>query len=327
MSASVGAYYDFQSLATLRTEAVQSPSGAVDEVAAQFESLFVQMMLKSMRDATISGGLFDSHQLDTYQGMFDQQVSLHLSRQGALGLADILVQQLEGQSGASRPGDSETAERIASLIPADGRPVTGEHSVPAPLSSTPADRPVLDSRAGGNWQPATPEEFIRDVWEHAVSAAAKLGVEPRVLVAQSALETGWGKKVIQTRNGGSSLNLFGIKAGADWGGDSASVRTLEFQDGVAAMQKASFRVYDSIGGSFEDYVDFLTSNPRYEAALSNASDSDEFLRGLQNAGYATDPAYADKILDILGRDDYEPVFRELKNREFSSLPSREGNAS
>ena len=324
MSASVDAYYDFQSLATLRTEAVQRPSAAVEEVAAQFESLFMQMMLKSMRDATISGGLFDSHQLDTYQGMFDQQVSLHLSRQGGLGLSDILVEQLEGTSAASsRAENNDALQRVAGLLPADGRSAVNAH---AALASPPAagNPPAIDARGSVDWQPATPEDFIRGVWDHAVSAAAKLGVQPRVLVAQSALETGWGRQVIQTRSGESSLNLFGIKAGADWGGESANVRTLEFQNGVAAMQKASFRVYDSIAGSFEDYVDLLTSNPRYEAALANAPDNGEFLRGLQDAGYATDPAYADKILDILGRADYEPVFRELKNREFSSLPSREG---
>lgn len=167
--------------------------------------------------------------------------------------------------------------------------------------------------AAAAWNPTSPEEFVRGVWDHAVDAAKELGLDPLVLVAQSALETGWGKKVIQSASGGSSLNLFGVKADDSWSSETASVNTLEFQDGVASMEKASFRVYDSIASSFEDYVSFLKSNPRYQHALENVADTKEFLTGLQDAGYATDPGYAEKIMGILGTSTFGSIINELKN--------------
>ena len=147
-----------------------------------------------------------------------------------------------------------------------------------------------------------------------------MGIDPAVLVAQSALETGWGKKVIQADQG-SSFNLFGIKADGRWDGKAATVSTVEFRDGLAVLEKASFRAYDSLSGSFNDYVDFLKSNPRYQQALDKVSDNKEFLAELQDAGYATDPKYAEKILGILGRNNYSSVINELKNSQDLPLSS------
>ncbi|MEZ5569414.1 MAG: flagellar assembly peptidoglycan hydrolase FlgJ [Halioglobus sp.] len=348
-TAGAAAYYDFQGLAALRSDALQRPSQAIGEVAAQFESLFVQMMLKSMRDATIKGGLFDSNQMDTYQSMYDQQVSLHLSTQGGLGLSEILVEQLEGRAGTSAAAErSDKVTELARLLPgareqaAPEMPLTPAQ-MPARATAAPrAEAPsaqygatrqpplvpeFVPARAAsavrgerpGQFAPRSPEEFIRGIWEHAVGAANRLGVEPQVLVAQSALETGWGRKVIRSSSGDSSFNLFGIKAGNEWQGDAATVRTLEFRDGVAALEKAAFRVYDSLAGSFDDYVDFLSGNPRYQSALESAPDSRAFLRGLQDAGYATDPAYAEKILSIINTEAYDAIFSELKNSASLSL--------
>lgn len=317
---STAAYYDFQGLSTLRAKAVQAPTEAIDEVAAQFESIFVQMMLKSMREATIEGGLFDSNQMEVYQSMFDQQVSLQLSNEGVLGLAEILVEQLEGPAAANAEQDNvgdmaplagllTDARRHLSVVSSTESPAvaTVEAVTAANTAAAPSDTVQAD------WQPSSPEEFIRGVWDYAVDAARQLGVDPAVLVAQSALETGWGKRVIQALDGGSSFNLFGVKSGSGWSGKSATVNTVEFRDGVAAMESASFRVYDSLAGSFNDYVDFLKSNPRYQYALEVVADSRDFVNGLQDAGYATDPGYADKIMGIIGTSAYEAVVEELKN--------------
>lgn len=331
-TAGSAAYYDFQGLAALRRDAVARPTQAVGEVAAHFEALFMQMMLKSMRDATIEGGLFESNQLDTYQGMYDQQVSLHLSTQGGLGLSEILVEQLDGGAGSSAATErSQGVGELANLLPAaaaTGMPLSQvrvssaspqavagltAQATAARQSSVPAREATgVRGEAAEVFAPGSPEAFIRGIWEHAVDAGGKLGVNPEVLVAQSALETGWGKKVIRTGSG-SSLNLFGIKAGEEWQGEAATVRTLEFRDGVAALEKAAFRVYDSLAGSFDDYVDFISSNPRYRSALDQASDSAAFVHGLQEAGYATDPAYGAKIMRILDTDTYAAVFNDLKN--------------
>lgn len=302
------AYYDFQSLSALKAEAARAPSQAIKDVASQFESLFMQMMVKSMREATIKGGLFESNQMDLYQSMLDQQVSMQLSAQGGLGLADILVQQLDSPASANSEDAAEAAEKSASSSAASvtslanfisgQRPVAASASIATPVVAEPANAAEVSSTAR-DWRPESIEEFVEGVWEHAVGAAKELGLDPLVLVAQSALETGWGKRIIKAFDGSNSFNLFGIKAGSNWAGGKATVDTLEFRDGVAAKEQANFRVYDSLASSFSDYVSFLKSNPRYQQALEKVGDAREFLQGLQEAGYATDPNYAQKIINII----------------------------
>lgn len=337
-SSNFQSYTDFQALSALRSEAQNAPMEALDDVASQFESLFVQMMLKSMRDATIEGGLFDSNQLELYQQMFDQQISLDISQNGGVGLAETLSSQLGGQK-------STDSGQQAGLQSADLQQTTADEAKPVePLvalnrhvgeikrqvlelyaaandSASHGDNvtPIVDVNAEMNrektqWLPASPEEFIRNIWNHAVDAAKELGLDPAVLVAQSALETGWGKKVIQADQG-SSFNLFGIKADGRWDGEAATVNTVEFRDGLAVMEKASFRAYDSLASAFNDYVDFLKGNPRYQQALDKVTNNEDFLAELQGAGYATDPEYAEKILGILGKGQYSSVINELKNSQ------------
>ena len=169
-----------------------------------------------------------------------------------------------------------------------------------------------------SWRPESPTDFVRQLWPHAREAARELGVAPEVLIAQAALETGWGRRMIQRADGGNSFNLFGIKADSSWQGDRAQVATIEYVGGVAERQRASFRAYSGLGESFSDYVQFLRSNPRYRQALEQVQDSESFVRGLQDAGYATDPNYADKILRILDRGTL-PGIVEIKNHYSESI--------
>ncbi len=147
------------------------------------------------------------------------------------------------------------------------------------------------------------DNFFAELKEFAVSAAKKLGVDSNVLLAQAALETGWGEHISKDGRG-SSNNLFNIKSSSQWGGHSVKVTTLEYRDGVAQKEQANFRSYNSYEDSFNDYADFILSNPRYEKALSCAADSEAYLKELQRAGYATDPEYAQKIMQLLKQPEF-----------------------
>ncbi len=277
-------YTDFQGLKRLRAEAQRESPEALKEVARQFEALFIQMMVKSMREASLSEGIMDNDQSKLYQGMYDQQLSLELSKGKGLGLADTLVRQLSRGVGSS-------GEQYALPSP---QQLAVQRVAPTATSSV---APVADVSA---WQVSGPEDFVAKLWPHAQRAAAQLGTRPEVLVAQAALETGWGKSVMQHGDGHSSFNLFGIKADARWDGDRVYAQTMEFRDGVMGRERAAFRSYDSVQQSFSDYVDFLKQNPRYQDALAVGRDSARYAQELQRAGYATDPHYADKISSILG---------------------------
>jgi flagellar protein FlgJ len=172
----------------------------------------------------------------------------------------------------------------------------------------PAPEPVpVPARAAAPGAPAAGatgslrQEFIAAVRPHAERAAAELGVDPDLLIAQAALESGWGRSAMRRADGGSANNLFGIKAGSRWGGERVEASTREFQDGQPRAERAAFRAYASVADSFADYVDLLRSSPRYRDALAQAHDPEAFMQGLQSAGYATDPAYAQKVLRIWRR--------------------------
>jgi peptidoglycan hydrolase FlgJ len=274
--ANVSFFADPAALAPLKNEAKAQNPAALKEVAKQFESLFTQMLLKSMREAnkSLSNGdsLFGSDQADFYQDMFDQQMAVHLSQGEGLGLADVLVRQLAGAGNGQRPtvdGEAETAPSGAA---------SGSRS-PGPIASSKTD-------------------FIRQMLPHAQEAARELGVDPNALLAQAALETGWGKSVPCNGAGDCSYNLFGIKAGSAWSGATVNVPTLEFEDGVAVRKVDRFRSYDSPADSFKDYARLIRNNPRYENAVNAGSDVAGFASALQEGGYATDPAYAQKITAV-----------------------------
>jgi peptidoglycan hydrolase FlgJ len=311
---------DFKALTSLRAQARQNSPEAAKAVARQFEALLLQNMLKSMRDASLGSGLLDNSQSQMYQGLYDQQIATDIAERGGLGLAETLLQQIAPKgSSAAEVGDGaldafeprwwqgmhgepletvrnlELAERIEKALGDDSPDSAQETAEAGDLATNRAAR-SLSSR----------EEFVRALAPHAEAAGKRLGVDPNLLLAQAALETGWGKHMIRA-NGDNSYNLFGIKAGSSWTGEKMKVSTTEYVDGVARKEKAPFRAYDSYAHSFNDYVDFLQSRSRYAPALRNAEDPAAYIRSLQKAGYATDPKYADKVLNIMNNQ-----IRELR---------------
>lgn len=297
-------YTDFQGLAQLRSKAKNHSPEALKETAKQFESIFIQMALKSMRNATQESGLLDNQHSRLYRDMYDQQMALELGKQSRLGLADMLVQQLGGAKAATGAVAGKTLEdyRNGALLKTYGD-ATG--TTMEDRGAIGVGRPAqMPSGTGGGITPAkgaqfhSPREFVDALWPHAREAAAELGVDPKMLLAQAALESGWGRAMVRTADGRDSHNLFGIKADRGWQGRSIAMHTLEYEDGVAVKRRAAFRSYDSYADSFRDYVGFLKANPRYAKALENADDPRHFIASLQKAGYASDPDYARKVLSI-----------------------------
>ena len=261
-------FADFQGLAALKNDAKAQAPGALKEAARQFESLFTQMLLKSMREANKSFGgdsLFGSDQADMYQDMFDDQIAMQMSKGRGLGLADMLVRQLQGGVG----GLSQGQEASASPTP----------QAPSPIASS-------------------KDEFLRTLRPHAEQAAREIGVDPDALLAQAALETGWGRAVPCNAQGECSFNLFGIKAGSQWSGATVNVPTLEFESGVAVRKVERFRAYDSPADSFRDYAALIRDSARYANARGAGDNVEAFATALQQGGYATDPHYAQKIAAV-----------------------------
>ena len=279
-------YTDFHGLSQLKADVRNENSNeSIEQVARQFESIFTQMMLKSMRDANpTEGGLFDNDQSKMYREMFDKQISLSMSEGRGIGLKDMLIRQLGGAEAVS--AEENTAEMKLNPLP----------------DRLPANAAATNSIAYRSDRIESPQEFVERMRPAAERAAAELGVSPEVLISQSALETGWGKAIIQDPNGNNSHNLFGIKADARWPGERVAVPTIEYENGVARKEIHMFRAYGSYEESFNDYANFIQTNPRYENALSVAAVPQQYLAGLQQAGYATDPNYASKISKIMESD-------------------------
>ena len=293
--------HDLGSINKMREAIASGDEKVLQEAAEQFEAIFVQMMLKSMRKAQDAladeNSPFNSQQVKFYRDMHDQQLATDLTANGGMGLADIIVKQL---------GQTEDSYTPASVIRSDGN-----------LSSLNSNRVndvnqaqafALNSqsiRTKGATKDAmfdSPEQFVETLMPIAEKVAAQYGMDPKAIVSQAAVETGWGKFVIHTADGKSSHNLFGIKANKEWGGEQAVVDTLEFNNGVAQKQKAAFRAYSSIEEAVQDYGRFINSSPRYSNAVAQASDAKHYTKALQEAGYATDPEYADKIMAVYNSD-------------------------
>lgn len=334
----------------------------IRKVAEEFESLFMNEMLKAMRSAGEAfgeGNFLNSNESKTYQDMHDQQLSVTLAKEGrGIGLADVLVRQMSKlKQPSSRPNpfaqieqpvsraSAAEADKVASnegfrddvallnrrrlavpgkladrllagIVPpagaSEGKALAGGDWIPAQATAAPTDKGLSlansDAFSGrriaqpplapGKAAFSSPQEFVATMLPMAEAAAEKIGVDPRYLVAQAALETGWGKSIIRTRDGESSHNLFGIKSHNSWSGDSARVLTTEYKGGKAVKESANFRAYDSYAQSFDDYVNFLQSNGRYQKALGATENPERFVKELQQAGYATDPNYARKIAQI-----------------------------
>ena len=376
-----GAYSDLNRLANLKVGQDRDSESNIKKVAQEFESLFLNQMLKTMRSANEAfseGNFMNSNEAKTYQQMYDQELSVKLSKEGGIGLADVLERQMSKMKGSSHKANpfaqgsegnainaatgtsattaSETANKtltskavkelpavdsarddsklinkrrlslpgtltdrlLAGIVPtttagatADGKPLAQNDWLAANNSSNKADLAALkgvDATSGSRLAqpPLAPgkaafksaDEFIATMLPMAKEAAAKIGVDPAYLVAQAALETGWGKSIIRDSDGASSHNLFGIKAAGGWQGDSARALTTEYKGGQAVKEAAKFRSYDSFQDSFNDYVSFLQNNDRYDDALDATANPKQFVRELQQAGYATDPQYANKVAQI-----------------------------
>lgn len=279
---------DTQSLEQLRAQAKHSPDQALKAAAQQFESVFLNMMLKSMREATPQDGMFESEQTKMFTGMLDQQLAQSMSSRG-VGLADMMVKQLSLNMGGQMPNvDSlrKSSSAVSALNPSLTTP-------PATALS------VLPSAYSENAQ----QDFVNRMLPFARQAGQASGVPPQLMLGQAALESGWGKREIRMADGSNSFNLFGIKANAGWNGKVAEVMTTEYKNGVAYKQVEKFRAYSSYAEAFQDYAGLISNNPRYADVLQQGSDVAGMAQAIQKAGYATDPKYADKLVSIMGKID------------------------
>lgn len=261
---------DSQSLDKLRYQAKQNPDLALKKVAQQFETVFLNMMMKSMREATPQEGMFDNEQTKMFTGMLDQQLVQEMSARG-VGLADVMVRQLS-------------------------------HAAPsfsAPVNAVPS---VVQGAVPSAYTPDVQQSFVDRLLPHAEQAGRATGIPAQHILGQAALESGWGKREIKLPDGSTSYNLFSIKAGKGWNGKVAEITTTEFKDGVPHKQTERFRAYGSYAEAFQDYAKLLTNNPRY-AGVVGQEGAVGFAQALQKGGYATDPNYADKLIKVIGRID------------------------
>ncbi len=286
--------HDLGSLDTLRSAAKTGDEGALEEAAKQFEAIFVQMLLKSMRKAQDAladkDSPFNSEQVKFYRDMHDQQLATDMSTKGSIGLAEVIVQQMSINNGVT-PASAVRSDGNLSIINRN-QMMMRQRSEDAILGTEQTTK-IQKAEAF-----ASPQEFVNSLYPKAIEAAEKLNIDPKALLAQAALETGWGKHVIQQGDGKSSHNLFGIKADNRWNGEKAVVDTLEYVNDMPEKQKASFRSYQDFSDSLNDYVEFIQGNPRYQDALENTGSAQHFFSKLQEAGYATDPAYAEKVMSV-----------------------------
>lgn len=296
------AAYDARSLQNLRNQAEQSQPGALKAVSRQMEGLFVQMMMKSMRAATPKDGLFDSQQTELYTSLYDQQMAQQLSAKG-LGLADMMVKQLSGHGGAApEEADAQAAAKtplpanlFAQDVPLSANAINAQYMSPALMGEfwrrerqqSAPDMPAADT-AG----------FTERLTIPAMMASRQSGIPHHLIMAQAALESDWGRREIPTADGKPSYNLFGIKASDDWQGKTTTITTTEYQNGQPVKMQQRFRVYDSYLDALSDYIHLLTDNPRYREVV-NAVRPEAAAYALQRAGYATDPAYGAKLVQIM----------------------------
>ncbi len=295
MAQNLSTWTDLSGFNALRQSAQADAKSALPVVARQFESIFTQMVLKSMRDANFGDPNFDSQAGDSWQGLADHQLAVTLSSQGhGLGIAEMLVRQLGGKDAAAAStgaGGDDWQTRLGSVARAVGSSV----------------------QAASHFVPGDPADFVTKLAPFAQKAAERLGVSVRAVLAQAALETQWGKHMPKHGDGTPSYNLFGMKAGSSWDGERVNVPTLEVEGGVPVRKRAAFRAYASPAQSFDDYARLLGDNPRYAQALGKGDDVAGFARGLVQGGYATDPSYAHKIAAIANSAAMRQALDALKN--------------
>jgi flagellar protein FlgJ len=285
---------DTQGLGDLKRSARAGSLEATRGAATQFEALFINQMMKSMRDATPADGLMDNQQTKMFTSMLDQQLSQNIAKRG-MGLADVLVRQLSAQTDAKAmeigAGGANGSNAAASMLDIPTRP--------GKLGALDGAMQTGGVSASGRNQAPHVRAFQEKLGAHAAEAEAVTGVPAKFMLGQAALETGWGKRMIRNADGSSANNLFGIKAGPGWKGKVATAVTVEYVNGQPHQKVQRFRAYDTPADSFKDYARMLANNPRYEKVLDTAHDASAFAHGLQRAGYATDPHYGTKLSKII----------------------------
>jgi len=334
-------YTDLQSLDAIRKQAKYDQRSAIKAAAKEFEAFFMNMMLKSMRQASEVIGddsMFGSSQEKMFVGMLDEQMSVELSQKGNLGIAELLTRDLVGESDTKRPNIPidyfaaksrvKTASKITepnstansgqlnlAVMEVVTDSASEEVKVAKPFMEEKFSEfslPTKSKKTGASEKKSlfdNAQDFISELLPAAERIAKNIGIDPKLLLAQAALETGWGKFIMHDDSGRPSFNLFGIKSGSSWSGDSVNIDSLEVENGTFVKKKDNFRMYENFEKSFEDYAAFLKNSPRYQSALELVKDSKKYVQSLQDSGYATDPEYANKILRI-----FEKGF------SFSSIP-------
>jgi flagellar protein FlgJ len=275
-SASPGLASDARSLDALRASAAKDPQAALKQAAKQFEQVFMQTLLKSMRATTMNSGMLDNAGSELGTEMLDSQYAASMSGLPG-GLADLIARQLARHM----PGGGDEAAPVQATV-----------SLPARYRNLPQD--IAAPRA-----PGRQGDFLREHWNAARIASQETGIPAEFILAQAAHESGWGRRQILNADGTPSYNLFGIKAGSRWTGKVAEVTTTEYVNGQAMKVRAKFRAYDSPEAAFRDYARLLKNNQRYAAVIEQGGTVQGFAQGLQQAGYATDPAYADKLARVI----------------------------
>jgi peptidoglycan hydrolase FlgJ len=299
---------DVQAVNGLRIEARKASQAGLESAARQFEALFMNMMLKSMREATSQDSLLDSDQSRLYISMLDQQLSQSMASRG-IGMADMMVRQLSHGLSAELPQEAEADAPAPASLPVQPLPPASPQSSalmyqtrPQMQASTlaPPQSPQMTTfQPGPQTQVA---EFQAKLMPHAQEASQATGIPARFMLGQAALESGWGRREIRAADGRPSHNLFGVKAGSNWKGAVVETVTTEYVNGVAQKNIEKFRAYDSYADAFRDYANLLRGNPRYAGVMAQVAqglDAEGFAHGLQRAGYATDPNYADKLSRII----------------------------
>ncbi|OUL72026.1 flagellar assembly peptidoglycan hydrolase FlgJ [Paraburkholderia hospita] len=287
---------DTQGFDAMRAQAAANPREAMKSAAKQFDAVFTQMMLKSMRDATPSDGPFDSHDTATFTSMMDQQLAQQMSSKG-IGVADAMLKQLMRNSGMSaddaNAGNNVALNALAKAYanPANNGALKMGRGYSANSALTPAVR--------GDGSSDKVDAFVDKLAAPAQAASAATGIPARFIIGQAALESGWGKREIRKSDGSTSHNIFGIKASDDWNGKTVATVTTEYINGRPQRVVEKFRAYDSYEEAMTDYASFLKSNPRYAQVINSSRDVNGFAQGMQRAGYATDPHYAKKLISIM----------------------------
>jgi flagellar protein FlgJ len=330
-------YTDLSGLQNIKTLAKTDKNAALATIAKQFESMMMQMMMKSMREANSvfsEGDITSSSEEKFYQDMSDQQLTLSLSQGKGMGIATALMRQLQSRfdpAAVAKDPALAAKTKIDGLTKIDKSSAALQRgsapALPAPTNTVAAAaiQEAMHALFGSNAQfgssdaenllnpsadsaplDGTPENFVERLRPAAERVAQQLGVDSRVLLSQSALETGWGQKILQCADGSSSFNFFNIKADDNWTGATVTVPTIEYQDGVAVREYAKFRAYASPEESFADYAKLIAENPRYKNALDCADDPRAYVQALAKSGYATDPHYAQKVIAVLDGEHITP---------------------